>query len=256
MAGKRSEYLIGSPIITFMDRREAAWALAFLYVASLLLSYFPLPRVIGMVFGLLGSPMFFILFYMINSIIVLGTRRTIVFLSLASIISFLFEYVGVHYGVPFGSYSYTSAMGPMMLGVPLFIPLLWSSLAYFTMEAAGNYYLASLGMVALDIAFDPVLSGPLGLWRWSERGQYFGVPLTNFVGWFIVSLVIYSAFRASTGFKPKPSPVALAFYASYYASWIFADALLGLRKAGEIALIVLIIYVIIQTLALKQKTKR
>ncbi|MGC8597739.1 MAG: carotenoid biosynthesis protein [Thermocladium sp.] len=237
-----------------MNRREVAWGLAFLYVASLLLSYLPLPRVIGIVFGLLGSPMFFILFYIINSVIILGARRTLIFLLLASIISFLFEYVGVHYGVPFGSYSYTSAMGLMMLGVPLFIPLLWSSLAYFTMEAAGNYYLASLGMVALDAAFDPVLSGPLGLWRWSTRGQYFGVPLTNFAGWFIVSLIIYSAFRASTGFRPKSSPVALAFYASYYASWVFADVLLGLREAGEVALIILVIYVtIIQGSTLKLK---
>ena len=30
------------------------------------------------------------------------------------------------------------------------------------------------------------------LWHWAVPGLYFGVPLTNFIGWLITSLLIYA----------------------------------------------------------------
>lgn len=215
-----------------MDKLTVVWAATFLYVPFLLLSYADLPGAVGSVVGLLGSPIYFIAVYLLNSATVMGARRSVVFLAVSSLVSFLFEFVGVHYGVPFGSYEYTAAMGPKLLGVPLFIPLLWASLGYFSLTASGNYYAAAVGMVVLDVGFDPLLSGPLGLWKWREGGQYFGVPLTNFAGWLVVSLIIYLLFKASTHYRPKPSAAGLLFYISYYSTWILAAFMLGLPKVG------------------------
>ncbi|GGP19880.1 membrane protein [Thermocladium modestius] len=225
-----------------MDKLTVVWTATFLYVPFLLLSYIHLPRAVGSVIGLLGSPIYLIAAYLLNSITVMGARRSIVFLAISSSVSFLFEFVGVHYGVPFGSYRYTAAMGPELLGVPFFIPLLWASLGYFSLMASGNYYAAAVGMVALDAGFDPLLSGPLGLWKWRGGGQYFGVPLTNFAGWLVVSLIIYLLFKASTRYRPKPSAAGLLFYISYYATWILAAFMLGLPKVGLASITLLATY--------------
>ena len=42
---------------------------------------------------------------------------------------------------------------------------------------------------------DPLASNQLGYWRWAERGAYFGVPLKNFAGWFVVSLAAFAVLR-------------------------------------------------------------
>jgi uncharacterized membrane protein len=35
----------------------------------------------------------------------------------------------------------------------------------------------------------------LGFWRWSVPGLYFGVPISNFAGWFLVSLLMFALNR-------------------------------------------------------------
>lgn len=34
-----------------------------------------------------------------------------------------------------------------------------------------------------------------GGWRWLEGGPYFGVPIGNFIGWFIVTIIVTGIFR-------------------------------------------------------------
>ncbi len=156
-----------------MDKLTVVWTATFLYVPFLLLSYIHLPRAVGSVIGLLGSPpIYLIAAYLLNSITVMGARRSIVFLAISSSVSFLFEFVGVHYGVPSGPIGTLRLWGLSCWGVPFFIPLLWASLGYFSLMASGNYYAAAVGMVALDAGFDPpLLSGPLGLWKWRGGGS-------------------------------------------------------------------------------------
>lgn len=241
-----------------MNRHDIAWALAYIYVVLFALSIVPITMGwVALIVGFLSSPLFFIIVYLINSIINLGIRKSLAFLAMACSISFIFEYLGVNYGVPFGHYRYTIAMGPEILGVPIYIPFLWAALGYFTMEAAGNYYLAAIGMVALDAAFDPLLSGPVGLWRWMEKGQYFGVPSTNFLGWFIVSIAFYLPFKLLTNYKPTINNKALIFYTTYYASWILADLTTKLTQVGIAATAILITYLttLIITQRLKGKTR-
>src|SRR6266480_1428916 len=109
-------------------------------------------------------------------------------------ISFIWEFIGVTTGIPFGQYSYTTSLSPSLLSVPLFIPLLWCALGYFCMEASDYYIMASALMVSLDLSFDPVFSTSLHLWTWQSQGEYFGVPLSNFFGWFLASLTFFAIF--------------------------------------------------------------
>jgi putative membrane protein len=53
--------------------------------------------------------------------------------------------------------------------------------------------IGTLTMVNLDFVIDPVAVAA-DEWQWATNGRYFGIPLTNFIGWFITSLAIMTLF--------------------------------------------------------------
>ena len=102
----------------------------------------------------------------------------------------LVEWVGHTTGVPFGAYGYT-APGPQLLGVPLLVPLGWFA---FTLIGTGlsppgtKRWLAPLALVAWDVGLDPLMVSR-GFWQF-DGGAYYGIPLSNFVGWFVAGVVL------------------------------------------------------------------
>ena len=105
----------------------------------------------------------------------------------------LIEWLGSTTGVPFGRYHYT-APGPALLGVPLLVPIGWWS---FTMVAVAvapaglTRWLAPLALVAWDLGLDPLMVSQ-GFWRFDPPGFYLGVPLSNFIGWYLGGWVLVS----------------------------------------------------------------
>ena len=116
-------------------------------------------------------------------------------------VGLIFEVVGVNFGLPFGSYVYVWP-GPKIFGVPIPIIFAWGMYLYLCYIAAGvvrgwrRMFLASLYMVLLDMAIDPVMTG-VGMWVWiSPVGpKWHGIPLTNFVGWFVASLTMLAIYN-------------------------------------------------------------
>jgi putative membrane protein len=53
---------------------------------------------------------------------------------------------------------------------------------------------ASFVMVAWDLAMDPVWANIDHAWVWTNGGAYFGVPLSNFFGWYLTNYMVYQAF--------------------------------------------------------------
>ena len=95
----------------------------------------------------------------------------------------LVEWLGYTTGVPFGPYRYL-APGPQLLGVPLLVPLGWFtfSVVGLALAPAGTKrWLAPLALVAWDVGLDPLMVTQ-GFWAF-DNGVYYGVPLSNFVGW-------------------------------------------------------------------------
>jgi putative membrane protein len=153
------------------------------------------------------------------------------------------EIAGVHTGVPFGRYTYTPALGPMLLGVPLAIGAAWvvlaacalSMAAAWTPDRRGRALLAAAWMVAMDLVLDPLASGPLGLWSWDSPGRYHGVPLSNFAGWFAVSLVIFLAAPAApsrAALRSLGASLAVFFGVVAAAAGQLAPALVAAALAG------------------------
>ena len=54
----------------------------------------------------------------------------------------------------------------------------------------------ALAMTLFDLVIDPLAANTLGYWKWTSAGPYFGVPLSNFAGWFCVSFLILTILRA------------------------------------------------------------
>ena len=161
-----------------------------------------------------------------------GLWRTMKFLLLGYLIAWGSEALSIRNGFPYGMYYYhydVMAGEPFLLGVPL-----WDSLSYVFLSFAGYMMAlflrvrwdrftpipqlqsswttvllgAALTMV-LDIVIDPLAT--LGrywflgnVFHYPPGGQYFGVPLSNFAGWFLVALTILSLFRLTDRMQGVP----------------------------------------------------
>jgi len=147
--------------------------------------------------GIIFDGILFVFFiFSISSLIVISKIRKEIlrlFLS-AMLIGFIFERIGLSTGIPFGHYYYN--FPPYILGVPIFVIFGWgifSFLSYLPIMQFPRYLKAiffPLMMVIIDLSVDPIMvSAHFWIWEYSPI-NWFGIPLTNFLGWYIVSMII------------------------------------------------------------------
>jgi putative membrane protein len=124
------------------------------------------------------------------------------------VLGFVVECAGLRYGVPFGDYEFTDLLGPRLPGgVPMLIPLSWFSIA-ISAGAVASFVFPGRGpaativgavlMVVWDLGLDPVMSHLYRFWVFQTAGTYYGIPLSNFGGWFLVGLAAMAILRASS----------------------------------------------------------
>lgn len=142
-------------------------------------------------------------------------RRFILFLVLCYLIGFGAEVYGVQTGRLFGSYSYSSVLGPQVWATPLMIGVNWIIMAY-TSGVLVNHIAprrplllkalaATLLMVGLDVLIEPVAI-ELNFWQWGESGV---PPLQNYLGWALVAFPIQLLFGFLCGAVKNKVAVAL-----------------------------------------------
>lgn len=164
----------------------------FWYVIGLLLML-----TVGVPAPLAFSNGLFLVFFALYAIDIegrMGERAGSRWLRVAVVGLFTFgvEWLSVKTGWPFGSYNYSSILGIQLGGVPLTIACAWVGvLLSAIMLAQGQSrwiraLQAGIWTVAFDLVLDPVAFAR-GFWTWEGEGLYFGVPLTNFIAWFILS---------------------------------------------------------------------
>src|ERR1700694_383920 len=162
------------------------------------------------------------------------------------VVSNVLENTSILTGFPFGHYHYTSDLGPKLLLVPLLIGPAYFGTGYlawvlstvlvgevrpkasaFTVFAVP--FIASFMMVAWDLGMDPTNSTIRHNWIWEQGGGYFGVPLTNYLGWFFTVYVFFQLFalylRLRKASREGEEP---RLPRSYYAQAIVMYALIGL----------------------------
>ncbi len=139
-------------------------------------------------------------------------RKGIAVLVIATVIVItILETSSILNGFPLGHYYYTDLLGPKVGLIPIFVYLSYISLGYlawvFATLLLGEVrrgstllatvevpLLASFVMVAWDLSADPIGSTIKRAWIWTHGGSYFGVPVSNFVGWGFIVYVIFQIF--------------------------------------------------------------
>ena len=114
-------------------------------------------------------------------------------MTIAFVVGFGAEAIGVNSGYLFGDYAYGTNLGPKFLGVSIVIGILWGVLALasaslvkrFVKSVGLKIILSSLLMLGIDVLMEPVAIKS-GFWSW--RGG--NIPLYNYICWFIVALFL------------------------------------------------------------------
>jgi putative membrane protein len=136
-----------------------------------------------------------------------GARTGAALLVLGTLTAIAFEAAGLASGFPYGSYRYSDALGPTLLGVPFLVPLAWLMMAWPSWLLAerlvrpvrpGRRRVARVAAAAgvfagWDVVLDPQMV-QAGYWTWLHpRPGLPGidtVPLTNLAGWLLAGLVL------------------------------------------------------------------
>jgi uncharacterized membrane protein len=152
-----------------------------------------------------------LVFALIHGAMSYRLRGILIFFAICFVVASVFENLGVATGLPYGRYYFTNAMGPKLFHVPILLYLGYMGMGYLSWTLGrvilGNLrsplvgarvialpLVAAFIMVAWDLANDPVWATINRLWVWQDGGAYFGVPLTNFLGYYLVVYLMYQLF--------------------------------------------------------------
>jgi putative membrane protein len=247
-------------------------------------------------FGILIStillrPYVFVLlgFYLIAGSFQLGFKRIATFTILAYFIAFISEYSSTRIGIPYGLYHYTGETHGKELfisNVPFMDSLSYSFLGYFSYSLAllivspiirkgwkfellhppwyskKVLFLAAILFMLQDVLIDPVsLRGSkwfLGqIYYYPVEGIYFGVTLSNFLGWFLVGLAIIYCFQKldyKMGWSKEIAGNALMGPVLYFLNMIFILSVtfyIGEYSIGMISLSIFSVLIILTILKVR-----
>ena len=232
----------------------------------------------------------------------LGWRKVAAFTVVGYLIAFVSEFSSINNGFPYGWYYYVDTTRDRELwvaGVPFFDSLSYVFLTYCSYATAllllapvkrvpGDLVLLETGkirrsfsvlllgalfQVFLDIIIDPVaLQGSrwfLGrIYGYREAGVHFGVPTSNYLGWFLVSLVLVWALQQIDRLLPenqKPAGVVPIPYRCLFGPFLYLCVLafnlavtlyLGERLMALTGLFIITLPIVMTAVLVINKTDR
>lgn len=177
-----------------------------------------------------------------------GKKNITIFFLITWAVSFFFENLSIATGFPFGFYHYSPSLG--LLTVPLIIIFAYFAIGYLAWMLAhvltGQYskklkgkqvfivpFIAAFLMVMWDLTVDPISSTLQGLWVWTTPGAYFGVPISNFFGWFLVVYLFFQIFALYLSRYDIIKPEKLSKI-SNKPYWMEATAVYAITALGTI----------------------
>ncbi len=243
----------------------------------------------------------FLASYLFIAIVNFGLRTTILFTILTYAVSLACEYSSVHNGFPFGLYHYIEATRGReiwVFGVPFMDSLSFTFLSFASYTVAlivsaplyrrgidlrlldtremrrspRVWLMAALFMVMIDWVVDPlsVLGDRwfLGKIFWYDPpGPHFGVPISNYLGWYFVAAVTIPIFQLLDSWLNRPDRKPLGMLPSFPSRAIlgpllyfglagFGLAMLFIIRAYEIAWASVFIYLPFTVMVLHIITRR
>lgn len=148
----------------------------------------------------------------------LSVSRGLTLFAVSFVVSLGAELLGTATGLPFGAYHYTQLLGYKIGGlVPFNIPTSWFYMLYASLAICGRLlpakddatsrwywaFMAALVLTAWDVSMDPAmvktlhwvwdvpdLSDHSGFVQFFASPSFFGMPLTNWLGWLLTGTVV------------------------------------------------------------------
>lgn len=148
--------------------------------------------------GLLGG-----VFFMRNYGTVVGSVLAIFII----IFTIFIEWIGVQFGLFFGHYYYNPDFGLVLFDVPITIGFAWLMVITTTHVIAKQIthsqknvtfrwlaysLIGSIAAVIMDLILDPVAFIIKEYWIWNGNGRYYGIPFSNFLGWFFLAFTLHT----------------------------------------------------------------
>ena len=198
-------------------------------------------------------------FAVIHGSVVCRPRDIAVFVFLCFVVGNVFENLSILTGFPFGHYHFTGVMGPKLLQVPVLLACAYVGMGYLSWTLAGlilgraediarsrvltQPLIAAFLMVVWDFSMDPAWANIAKAWIWHQGGPYFGVPVSNFFGWYLTTYSIYQLFALYLRryrVKAKPVPmnlwrIAIAYYGAFAIGNLLFTAPRGLSVVTDAA---------------------
>jgi putative membrane protein len=169
-------------------------------------------------------------------------RGILVFAGICIVVGNIIENLGVATGFPFGHYYFKELMGPKLFHVPVLLGIAYIGMAYVSWTLARLIVgkpqapiagtrivaiplVASFIMVAWDLAQDPVWGTVLHGWAWLDGGPWFGVPISNYLGWYGNVFIIYLLFALYLRNRAMPDiPSRQANWSAALLFYVFCAA--------------------------------
>lgn len=149
----------------------------------------------------------------VHAVIGLGRVEAALFALICLVVTFAIENLGVATGFPFGPYHFRVAPDlPHVGAIPIIVGPLYFGMGYAAwviaclilgrpgMRPDDRFGLVALPVVAAfamvqwDVVMDPPDATLWQAWVWHRGGGFFGVPLTNFLGWFLTVWLYFQLF--------------------------------------------------------------
>jgi putative membrane protein len=203
-----------------------------------------IPQLLAVAFDVLSA----LAFALVHGALHYRLRGILVFAGICIVVGNISENLSVATGFPFGHYYFKELMGPKLFHVPILLGLAYIGMAYVSWTLARLIVgksdapvtgtrivalvalplVASFIMVAWDLAQDPVWGTVLHGWAWLDGGPWFGVPISNYLGWYGTVFTIYLLFALYLRSSPAPA------IPNRQASWSAALLFYVLCAAGNV----------------------
>jgi putative membrane protein len=219
--------------------RTILWVLAVAYAVALIANIS-----FGFSIPIAAVLLLSVAFALLHGAVRYGWSGIVAFIVICLVVSNILENTSILTGFPFGHYHYTDALGPKLFLVPLLIGPAYFANGYLAW-VAGNVligelrrtssafttfavpFIASFLMVMWDLTFDPRASTIQHMWIWEQGGGYFGVPLTNYLGWFFTVYVFLQLFALFIRLRPGTDE-SMQSSRSHYVQAVAMYAVVGL----------------------------
>lgn len=199
---------------------------------------------------LLIGTLLFTAFAFTHGVLRYGVRTMVIFLVAVVVIGWSYESLSIATGFPFGDYYYTDGMGAKIGQVPFAIMPSYFAFGYLSWSLATVLLgkrdngvsgsdtwalpiVSSFVMVMWDVCMDPLCSTLLGEWVWEDGGPYFGVPLSNFMGWFLTVFTFYVVFALYLRFGTSHREVTSITTRPFWVLAILMYATIAIEFWGE-----------------------